>query len=99
MARRKALQNYPKEYFEIFRHADRKAINIRHETKAQAEATRNDLYTFRQVLYDEGEAVHEILKTAAQNVRLAVHEATRTCEPIRERKEKEDGSLCKPEKW
>lgn len=85
MSRRKKLSEYPKEYFTIFRIADRTEIVIKHETKAQAEATRSELYTFRQVLYDEGEAMHEILKTAAQNVRLAVNGATLTCEPIRKK--------------
>lgn len=83
MARRKTLSTYPQEYFNIFRMADRQEINIRHNTPAQAEATRNELYTFRKVLYEEGGAMLEELKTAAQNVRLSITESTLTCEPIR----------------
>lgn len=87
MARRKPLNTYPREYFNIFRIGDRQAINIVHETKEQAMATRNELYTFRQVLYDEGDGHLEELKSAAQNVRLSVTEATLTVEPIRRKKD------------
>lgn len=89
MARKKSLDSYPKEYFELFRMANEKQVTITHESNAQAEATRNELYTFRQVLYDEGntEAL-AALADAAQNVRLSVREAVLTCEPIRMKEKK-----------
>lgn len=92
MARKKALDSYPKEYFELFRMADKKTITITHESLAQAEATRNELYTFRRVLYEQDGQVTEAtaaLADAAQNVRLSVQGVTLTCEPIRIKKEKE----------
>lgn len=89
MARKKALDSYPKEYSELFRMANEKTITITHESLAQAEATRNELYTFRQVLYTEGDTeATAALADAAQNVRLSVQGVTLTCEPIRIKKEK-----------
>lgn len=89
MARKKSLDSYPEEFFNIFRMANRQTIRVTHETQAQAEATRNELYTFRQVLYDEGDTVAlAVLADAAQNVRLSVQGAQLICEPIRTKKEK-----------
>ena len=93
MARKKSLDSYPKEYFELFRMANEKEIMITHDSHAQAEATRNELYTFRQVLYDEGDTeAQAVLADAAQNVRLSVRGSQLICEPIRIKKEKKNES-------
>lgn len=80
MARRKPLDKYPKEYFELFRHASERTITVVHETIAQAEATRNELYTFRSVLYHSHD--QQDLARLAQNVRLSITGSTLTAEPI-----------------
>ena len=90
MATRKSLTGYPKEYFELFRMASTKEIQVKHETKEQAESTRNDLYTFRQVLYSDPTGALAVTADAAQNVRLSVRDSTLTCEPIRIKKEKKE---------
>jgi len=69
--------------------ANHKQIIITHDSPAQAEATRNELYTFRQVLYDDGSGATAVLADAAQNVRLSVRGVVLTCEPIRIKQEKE----------
>lgn len=90
MARKKSLDSYPKEYFELFRMANEKGVFITHDSNAQAEATRNELYTFRQVLYDEGNTeAQAVLADAAQNVRLSVRGSQLICEPIRIKKEQQ----------
>lgn len=88
MARKKPLSSYPKEYFELFRMANTRKITITHETNSQAEATRNDLYTFRQVLYSEATGAIAVIADAAQNVRLSVREKVLFAEPIRIKQEK-----------
>ena len=88
MSRKKPLPSYPKEYFELFRMANEKTITITHETSAQAEATRNELYTFRQVLYADAKGALAVIADAAQNVRLSVRNEVLTCEPIRIKEEK-----------
>lgn len=90
MARKKQLSSYPKEFFELFRMANEKLITITHESNAQAEATRNELYTFRQVLYADTKGALAVIADAAQNVRLSVRDAVLTCEPIRIKQEKEE---------
>lgn len=90
MARPKDLSSYPKEYHELFRMANYKSISITHENTAQAEATRNELYTFRKVLYSEGYGALAVLADAAQNVRLSIRNAVLTCEPIRIKLEKKE---------
>lgn len=84
MPRRKELHKYPEEYFMLFRMASIAAITVVHETPEQANATRNDLYTFRSTLYKEG--TDEGLISAAQNVRLTITDATLVAEPIRGKK-------------
>jgi len=69
--------------------ANHKQIIITHDSPAQAEATRNELYTFRQVLYDDGSGATAVLADAAQNVRLSVRGSQLICEPIRIKQEKE----------
>ena len=88
MARKKDIASYPKEYFELFRMANEKTITVKHETPAQAEATRNELYTFRQVLYDDAKGALAVVADAAQNVRLSVRGETLTWEPIRIKEKK-----------
>lgn len=88
MSRKKNISSYPKEYFELFRMANEKTITVTHETPAQAEATRNDLYTFRQVLYADAKGALAVIADAAQNVRLSVRGSQLTCEPIRIKQEK-----------
>jgi len=82
MARKKPLSSYPQEYFAIFRTGSWSTLNIKHETQTQAEATRNELYTFRSVLYAEPGKMFSDLKRKAQNVRLFINGDTLTLEPI-----------------
>lgn len=81
MARKKPIDSYPTEFFALFRDASERSITIQHESLAQAEATRNELYTFRSVLYHSPD--HEDLAVKAQNVRLSITGPTLTAEPIR----------------
>jgi len=57
-------------------------VHIACDSHAQAVNLRNDLYAFRQVLYEAG-AEHTKLSDAAQNCRFLITEATLTVEPIR----------------
>jgi len=59
---------------------DGDVVTLTHETNEQAMNTRNDLYTFRSVLYHSKD--HEVLAKKAQNVRLIVKGSTLTLEPI-----------------
>jgi len=83
MARRKNILIYPKEYFSLFQQASRQEISIQHKTRASAEATRNELYTFRQVLYAAPGVYYQKVARAAQNVRFTIEATTLTAQPIR----------------
>lgn len=82
MARRKLLSAYPREYPSLIREANKRTLTIPHETRAQAEATRNDLYTYRSVLYQEQDADFAELQHLAQNVRFSIEDTTLIAEPI-----------------
>jgi len=82
MARKKPIIDYPREYQHLMIRGAQEDIRIPCDSNAQAVNLRNDLYAFRQVLYDAGEPYKE-LSDAAQNCRFLITEATLTVEPIR----------------
>lgn len=99
MARRKELRKYSQEYLHLFEVANEKTVTIACDSKHQAENLRNELYTCRSVIYDEGS---DGLARAAQNVRFFIRLAESgwhlLAEPIRKQstKEKENGTEKEP---
>ena len=84
MARRKNLTSYPEEYFKLFEHAASTEITITLESFKQARSLRNELYTFRSVLYETPGAYYTELKNAALNVRISLQDSKIILEPIKE---------------
>ena len=82
MARKKPLPNYPREYSHLMQIGNTQGVVVACDSPQQAVNLRNDLYAFRQVLYEAG-AEHKELSDAAQNCRFLITEATLTVEPIR----------------
>ena len=70
MARQKELSKYPTEYGLLFATASKEQVTIPCESKQQADNLRNDLYSYRQVLYADTNSTS--LAAQAQNVRMFV---------------------------
>lgn len=84
MARRKTLDKYPQEYHSLFQMGGRRKVVVACDSNKAAQNLRNDLYSFRAVLYQHGSA-SEI--QFAQNVRLIIEDRNLIAEPIREIKD------------
>jgi len=81
VARKKPLADYPHEYSVLVSKGTDETVTIACDSNAQAVNLRNDLYAFRQVLYDD--PTKKELSDAAQNCRFLITDATLTVEPIR----------------
>ena len=92
MARRKPLDRYSQEYLKLFSVAATKRVTIACDSPQQAENMRNELYTCRKVIYEEGD---EALAASAQNVRFFINTdiygTKLIAEPIRQQKGDTDG--------
>lgn len=81
MAKRKPLDKYPKEYFLLMERAAKERIKVACDNETAAQTLRNDLYTFRRVLYQSEQ--YQITSALAQNVRMCIDDNIFIAEPIR----------------